>query len=169
MGLGSIHKLCRQDFANFLPPPPSVGINLCSSIGIWQTPLPLACLRILWMPPKINAVTEVLKAILYKKWWGFEIFRLILSIFSKKNIINKEKKQKRDTVKSWIKACFKLKLCDFTEFLQNKALFVLNRNTVCIHDERDRERERERENWSPVFFLWSLAVLFLIAYRQTSI
>ena len=29
-------------------------IILCSSIGIWLTPLPLACLRSLWMPPNVN-------------------------------------------------------------------------------------------------------------------
>ena len=40
--LGGIHKLRRQVYY----------ISLCSSIGIWPTPSPLACLRSLWMPPK---------------------------------------------------------------------------------------------------------------------
>ena len=31
-------------------------INLCSSISIWLTPLPLACLRSLWMPHTINTI-----------------------------------------------------------------------------------------------------------------
>ena len=51
---GGIHKLRRQDFANFWPPlrRQVFYISLCSSIDIWLTPLPLACLRSLWMPPK---------------------------------------------------------------------------------------------------------------------
>ena len=53
MNFGGILKLRRQDFANFWPPLPLCRqvyyISLCSSIGIWLTPL--ACLRSLWMPP----------------------------------------------------------------------------------------------------------------------
>ena len=41
---GAIHKLRRQDFANFWPPLPLrrqvYYISLCSSIGIWLTRLP---------------------------------------------------------------------------------------------------------------------------------
>ena len=44
--LEGIHKLRRQDFANFWPPSPLrrqvYYISLCSNIGIWLTP---ACLR----------------------------------------------------------------------------------------------------------------------------
>ena len=53
--LGAIHKLCRQDFGNFWPPSPLrrqvYYISLCSSIDIWQTPSPLACLRSLCVAP----------------------------------------------------------------------------------------------------------------------
>ena len=42
--LGAIHKLRRQDFANFWPPSPLhrqvYYISLCSNIGIWPTPPP---------------------------------------------------------------------------------------------------------------------------------
>ena len=42
---GTIHKLRRQDFTNFLPPPRPLRrqvyyISLCSIIGIWLPPLP---------------------------------------------------------------------------------------------------------------------------------
>ena len=41
---GAVHKLRKQDFANFWPPSPLrkqvYYISLCSSISIWQTPLP---------------------------------------------------------------------------------------------------------------------------------
>ena len=65
--LGGIHKLRKQDFANFWHPPrpPSrkqvYYISLC--IMYLAKPLPLACLRSLWMPPLksylILMVTEV--------------------------------------------------------------------------------------------------------------
>ena len=57
---GAIHKLRRQDFEDFwasLPLRRQVYyISLCISIVIWQTPLPLACLRSLCMAPNTKVV-----------------------------------------------------------------------------------------------------------------
>ena len=59
--LVGIHKLRKQECANFWPPSPLrkqiYYISLCSSISIWLPPpgpLPLACLRSLWMVPSIK-------------------------------------------------------------------------------------------------------------------
>ena len=46
--IGAIHKLRKQDFPNFDPPLLRKELYY---INLWLTPLPLACLRGLWMPP----------------------------------------------------------------------------------------------------------------------
>ena len=50
---GGIHKLCKQDFANFWPPlrKQVYYISLCSSISIWLTPLPPSLAYVVYGSP----------------------------------------------------------------------------------------------------------------------
>ena len=55
------HKLRWQDFEDFWPPLcwQVHYISLCSIVDIWETPLPLACQRSIWMPPWRSSSLEI--------------------------------------------------------------------------------------------------------------